>query len=97
MPGKPEALRAAGLFALFAAVLLAAAESYAAVSCADQIKRAKRHTGDVNVPRPHMGTAARHVAAAEAALRSGDEAKCLEEVKKTEKWIRMNRTRRGDR
>jgi hypothetical protein len=97
MPGKPAAWRAACLFALSAAVLLTAAESYADVSCADQVKKAKRRTGDVNAPMPHMGTAARYVAAAEAALQSGDEAKCLEEIKKTEKWLRMNRNRRGSR
>lgn len=97
MPGKPAAWRAACLCALSAAVLLTAAESSADVSCADQVKKAKRKTGEVNAPMPHMGTAARHVAAAEAALQSGDEAKCLEEIKKTEKWLRMNQTRGGDK
>lgn len=97
MTGKLATWLAACLFAVFAAVVLPAPQSYANNSCADQIKSAKRKTGDVNAPMPHMGTAARHVAAAEAALQSGDEAKCLEEIKKTEKWIRMNQTRRGNR
>jgi len=38
-----------------------------------------------------------HVAAAEAALQSGDEAKCLEALQKTEMWLRMNRPRGGDK
>jgi len=97
MTGKRATLLGVCLFAVFAAVFPFVPESYANGSCADQVEKAKRKTGDVNAPMPHMGTAARHVAAAEAALQSGDEAKCLEEIKKTEKWIRMNQTRRGNR
>ncbi len=97
MPGNPAALRLACFCAVSAALLFSASESYADLSCAEQIRKAKRHTGDVNAPMPHMGTAARYVAAAEAALQNGDEAKCLEEIKKTERWIRMNRQRHSDR
>ena len=60
-------------------------------------EKVKERTGPVHAPMPHMGTASRYVAAAEEALAEGDEAKCLEELSKTERWLRMNRSRRGDR
>lgn len=97
MAEHPGPLTAVRLGALLAAVCLAAAQSQAAQSCAEQVERTKRRTGDVNAPLPHMGIAAKHVAAAEAALQNGDEAKCLEELQKTEMWLRMNRPRGGDK
>jgi len=97
MAENPGFLCAASLFAALAAACFATTESQAAQSCAEQVERTKRRTGDVNAPMPHMGIAAKHVAAAEAALQSGDEAKCLEELQKTEMWLRMNRPRGGDK
>jgi organic hydroperoxide reductase OsmC/OhrA len=97
MAGSPGFFCAAGLFAVLAAACFITTESQAAQSCAEQVERTKRRTGDVNAPMPHMGIAAKHVAAAEAALQGGDEAKCLEELQKTEMWLRMNRPRGGDK
>ena len=97
MTGNREILLAAGLFAVSATVLLAAPESFANDSCAEQLKNAKRQMGDESEMRPHMGSAYKHIAAAEAAMQSGDEAKCLEEVQKAMTWVRMNRTHHGDR
>jgi hypothetical protein len=97
MAGNRGPLSAARLFAVLAAVCLTASQSHAAQSCAEQVERTKLRTGSVNAPLPHMGIAARHVAAAEAALQSGDEAKYLEELQKTEMWLRMNRPRGGNK
>lgn len=82
------------LVAVTAAVLVAAPEGQAAYSCTEQLRPAKRHVGDLNAPNPHMGIAAKHIATAEAALEKGDEAGCLEALKKAEMWIRM-RSRGG--
>jgi len=97
MAGNSGFWCAATLFAVLAAVCFTTSESQAAQSCAEQVEKTKRRTGDVNAPMPHMGIAAKHVAAAEAALQSGDEAKCLEALQKTEMWLRMNRPRGGDK
>jgi hypothetical protein len=88
-----------GLFFLtvFSVIFLVPPESRAAQSCAQMVEKVKERTGPVHAPMPHMGTASRYVAAAEEALAKGDEARCLEELGKTEKWLRMNRSRRGDR
>ena len=96
MGGNRELWRAACLVAVLAAVVLATSESRAA-SCAEEVARTKQRTGDVQAPMPHMGVAAKYVAAAEAALQNGDEAKCFEELQKTERWLRMNRPRGGDK
>jgi len=77
--------------------LLPSVEAQAAQSCAEMVQRTKQRTGTVQVPMPHMSVAAKYVAAAEEALKAGDEAKCLEELSKTESWIRMNANRRGSR
>ena len=90
-------LIAAVLLAGFSGLLLLAPESQAAQSCSQMVEKVKERTGPVHAPMPHMGTASRYVAAAEEALAEGDEAKCLEELSKTERWLRMNRSRRGDR
>ena len=80
--------------AVAVAAFIAAPESRAAYSCAQQLPYAQRHIGDPNAPNPHMGIAAKHVAAAEAALQEGDEARCLEALEKAQVWIRM-RSRGG--
>ena len=97
MSGNREILLGACLSAVLAAAMLAAPQGHASESCAQQVEQTKRKTGDVTAPMPHMGVAARHVAAAEAALQSGDEAKCLEELQKTEKWLLMNRSHHSGR
>ncbi len=97
MTGKREILLAACLFAVSATVLFAAPESFADDSCAEQLENAKLQMGDESELRPHMEKAREHIAAAEAAMQSDDEAKCLEEVQKAMTWIRMNRSHHGDR
>lgn len=97
MTGKREISLAACLFAVFTTVFLAAPESFASDSCAEQLKDAKRQAGDPSEMRPHMGGAYKHIAAAEAALQNGDEAKCLEDVQKAIVIARRNRTRGGDK
>ncbi len=92
-----EILLAACLCAVFAAVQFAPPQSYANDACAEQLKNAKLEMGDEGESSPHMATANKHIAAAEAALQSGDEAKCLQEVQDAMTWIRMNRPHHGDR
>ena len=95
-----ESLRSlVGVFltVLFFSLLLVSVKAQAAQTCAQIVEKTKRRTGDVQAPMPHMGVAAKYVAAAEEALRNGDEAKCLEEIAKTEMWLRMNPRTRGDR
>ena len=87
-------LHALCVLAVYSAAALAPAGSSAAYSCAQQLAPAKRHIGDPNAPNPHMGIAAKHLAAAEEALARGDEARCLEALEKAQVWIRM-RSRGG--
>jgi len=91
MSRNRETLPGACLFAVFAVVLFAAQESYATDSCAEQLENAKLERGDEGESRPHMEIANKHIAAAEAAMQSGDEAKCVQEVQEAMTWIRMNR------
>ncbi len=97
MTGNREILLATCLFAVSATVFLAVPESLADYSCAEQLKYAKRLAGDESEMRPHMGIAYKHIAAAEAAMQSGDEARCLEAVQKAIEWARRNRSRGGDK
>lgn len=95
MTKAPESLRIAGLSAVLAIALIVSPSAFAAETCAEALKNAKLEMGDEGSSRPHMEPAEKHMAAAEAAKQSGDEAKCLEEVEQAMKWIRMNRQHHG--
>ena len=91
MSRNRKTLLAASLFAVLASCFLIGTESYAQ-ACAEQLETAKEERSDpVLESGPGLDTADQHLAAAEEAMKSGDEAKCMQEVEEALQFIRMER------